>query len=172
VVTSARPGHDAPVLDQRGGNLALDLFVLDQHLGQLVDAALLPTGLTGALYAVYSQLAHQSQTPGQLTKALGVRPTTLSGYLSTMERRGHLSRVRHESDGRSRVLVLTPEGRQQWEDARPHFRRAIQALNSQVGDADAVEELRRRLGSLDGAVQSAIAAVTAQVSPEGRRPGA
>ena len=151
----SRPDEDGPVLDQRGGNLALDLFVLDQHLGQLVDAALQPTGLTGALYAVYSQLAARSQTPGQLTESLGVRPTTLSGYLSTMERRGHLSRVRHESDGRSRVLVLTPEGRRQWADAGPHFRRAIQDLDRRIGDAADVDALRRQLGRLDTAIRAA-----------------
>jgi len=164
---ASRPGEDGPVLDQRGGNLALDLFVLDQHLGQLVDAALQPTGLTGALYAVYSQLAAQSQTPGQLTESLGVRPTTLSGYLSTMEGRSHLSRERHKSDGRSRVLVLTSEGRRQWADARPHFRRAIQALDRHIGDAADVDALRRQLGRLDAAVRSATEAVADGI----RRPG-
>jgi hypothetical protein len=77
------------VLDQRGANIALDLFVVDQRLGQLIDGALLPTGLNAALYAVYSQLAIREQTPGRLAGLLGIRPTTLSGYLSSMVTRDH-----------------------------------------------------------------------------------
>ena len=111
--------REGPVVDQPGGNVALDLFVLDQHLGQLMDQALVGTGITGALYAVYSQLATRSLTPGQLSQTLGVRPTTLSGYLAAMERSGHLTRVRHQSDGRSRVLALTEAGLAQWQEARP-----------------------------------------------------
>ena len=37
------------VVEQRGANLALDLFVIDQHLGSLMDATLAGTGLTGTL---------------------------------------------------------------------------------------------------------------------------
>jgi hypothetical protein len=43
--------------------VALDLFVVDQHLGALLDATLAGTGLTASLYAVYSQLAQGQRTP-------------------------------------------------------------------------------------------------------------
>jgi hypothetical protein len=43
------------VLDQPGGNLALDLFVLAQHLNSMLDAAFAGTGATPSQYAVYSR---------------------------------------------------------------------------------------------------------------------
>ena len=96
------------VVDQRGGNVALDMFVVDQHLGSLIDATLAEASVTAALYAVYSQLAQGPRTPGQLSETLGVRPTTLSGYLATMVGWGHASRSRNELDGRSSVLASGP----------------------------------------------------------------
>jgi DNA-binding MarR family transcriptional regulator len=83
------------VLDQPGGNLALDLFVLSQHLGGMLDAAFTGTGVTPAQYAVYSQLGEQAATPRRLGATLGLAPATVSNYLNTIERRGHLVRTPH-----------------------------------------------------------------------------
>ena len=95
------------VLDQRGGNVALDLFVVDQHLGSLVDATLAEAGITGNLYAVYSQLAQGPRTPGQLSETLGVRPTTLSGYLATMAGSG--ARVQVQEPARRSFVGARPD---------------------------------------------------------------
>jgi DNA-binding MarR family transcriptional regulator len=140
------------VVDQRGGNVALDLFVVDQHLGSLVDTALAEAGVTAALYAVYSQLAQGPRTPGQLTETLGVRPTTLSGYLATLARSGHMSRARNLHDGRSSVLSLTEAGHDKVRECRPLMRRALKALHTELGSADDVRAARAVVARLDDAI--------------------
>jgi DNA-binding MarR family transcriptional regulator len=143
------------VVDQRGGNVALDLFVVDQHLGSLVDATLAEAGLTGSLYAVYSQLAQGPRTPRQVSETLGVRPTTLSGYLATMAGWGHVSRSRNEHDGRSSVLTLTEAGHAKVRECRPLMRRALTALNAEIGSADDVQAARALIARIDAAIQVA-----------------
>ncbi len=143
------------VVDQRGGNLALDLFVVDQHLGSFVDATLAEAGLTGSLYAVYSQLAQGPSTPGRLSETLGVRPTTLSGYLATMAERGHVSRSRNEHDGRSSVLSLTEAGHAKVGECRPLMQRAVKTLNAELGSAGDVDAARVLIARIDDAIQVA-----------------
>jgi DNA-binding MarR family transcriptional regulator len=143
------------VVDQRGGNVALDLFVVDQHLGALLDATLAPAGLTASLYAVYSQLAQGPRTPRQLGETLGVRPTTLSGYLATMTGWGHASRTRNELDGRSSVLELTEAGHDKVRECRPLMQRAMKTVNAQLGSADDVRAARTLIARVDAAIQEA-----------------
>lgn len=143
------------VVDQPGGNLALDLFVVDQHLGSLVDVALAAAGVTASLYAVYSQLAQDPRTPGQLSQTLGVRPTTLSGYLATMAGWGHVSRSRNQRDGRSSVVSLTEAGHAKVRECRPLMQRAMRTLNAELGSADEVRAARALLVRIDDAIQVA-----------------
>jgi DNA-binding MarR family transcriptional regulator len=143
------------VVDQRGGNVALDLFVVDQRLGSLLDATLAPAGVTASLYAVYSQLAQGARTPGQLSETLGVRPTTLSGYLATMARWEHVSRSRNQHDGRSSVLSLTEAGHAKVRECRPLMQRAVKTLNAEIGSADDVQAARVVLARIEDAIQVA-----------------
>jgi DNA-binding MarR family transcriptional regulator len=143
------------VVEQRGANLALDLFVIDQHLGSLMDATLAGTGITGTLYAVYSQLAVGPRTPGQLSAVLGIRPTTLSGYLATMARGGHTARVRNERDGRSSLISLTVAGEAKVRECRPLVRRVLRAIDGAIGSPGDVERARQLLVRIDDALQSA-----------------
>jgi DNA-binding MarR family transcriptional regulator len=153
-VTRARSAG-AYVVDQPGGNVALDLFVVDQHLGAVLDAALAPVGLTASLYAVYSQLGGGALTPGSLCELLGIRPTTLSGYLATMRRAGHLTRVRNARDGRSWLVELTASGRDKLEECRPVMRSVVRAIEGRIGPADQVRQVRELLGRLDRAITGA-----------------
>jgi len=143
------------VLEQRGGNLTLDLFVLMQHLSALLEEAFAGSGISASQYAVYSQLARGSVTPGELGHTLGLRPATLSGYLATMESRGHVARTRSDADRRSHVLALTPQGRAQWEAGRARIRAVVRSLTTELGGADEVRAMRLLLGRLDDAVLAA-----------------
>jgi DNA-binding MarR family transcriptional regulator len=105
---------------------------------------------------VYSQLAPAPKTPRQLGDLLGVRPPTLSGYLATMDKRGHLSRTPHQRDGRSTWLELTPAGRDQWQNGRVRMGFAVRALNAQLGGAGGVPAVRSRLAELDDALLAAV----------------
>lgn len=140
------------VLDQRGGNVALDLFVLNQHLGALLDVAFAGTGVTPSQYAVYSQLGDRISTPGRIGQTLGLRPGTLSGYLAAMESRGHLTRTRSERDGRSHQIALSADGLTTWRDCRDRMRTAVRALNARLGSTAERDELRHKLGALDDAI--------------------
>lgn len=144
------------VLDQRGGNVVLDLFVLHQHLGGLLTAALEPTGVTPAQYAVYSQLGQRDQTPSELGRTLGLPLPTLSGYLATMERRGDIARTRSDRDGRSHVVALTDDGRARLEECRPRMRQVVAALNAELGGRDAAEGVREVLAGLDDAIRAVV----------------
>lgn len=152
----AAAGTGQYVVDQAGSNVALDLFVLDQHLGMVLDTALAAVGVTASLYAVYSQLARGPLTPKALCDLLGIRPTTLSGYVGTMQRAGHLTRVRNEHDGRSWLLELTESGRGKVDACRPVMRRVVGAIEAELGSPDDVRGARELLGRLDRAVLAAL----------------
>jgi DNA-binding MarR family transcriptional regulator len=153
---TTRPAPTPFVVDQPGGNVALDLFVLDQHLGMVLDTALVPTGVTASAYAVYGQLAQGPTTPSRLSETLGIRPTTLSGHLATMQKAGHVTRVRNERDGRSWFLELTDAGRAKTEECRQVVGRVVRSVNSALGSADEVREVREVLARLDRAVVAAL----------------
>ncbi|HET6167392.1 MAG TPA: MarR family transcriptional regulator [Marmoricola sp.] len=126
------------------GNLVLDLFVLQQRIGALLDEALTGTGVRPAEYAVYSQLGIDAMSPGEITARLGVTPSTLTGHLAAIEARGHLHRETDPGDRRSRRLVLTSTGRRALEDCRQRFKAAVDALYAelQVDPAEARDVLR------------------------------
>ena len=113
-----------------GGNVVLDLFVLQQRIGELMEQALAGTDVRPAEYAVYSQLAIAPMTPSELCARLGVTPSTLTGHAAALTRRGHVVRVRDEHDGRSYRLELTAEGRRVLGECRRGFRRMLRRLTS------------------------------------------
>lgn len=137
-----------------GGNLVLDLFVLQQRIGELMAAALEGTGVRPAEYAVYSQLGDGIATARDLTLALGLTPSTLTGHLAAIERRGHLQRAANPSDGRSHVLALTPAG----DKARERCRRAFAAMLRRLDDELEIEtgDVRRMLAQVDAAAMRAM----------------
>jgi DNA-binding MarR family transcriptional regulator len=146
------PPVSSYVVDQPGANVALDLFVLDQHLGVVLDAALAPTGVTASPYAVYGQLAVAAMTPSRLSEVLGIRPTTLSGYLAAMQRAGHVVRARNERDGRSWLLELTDAGHAKAEECRRVVQRIVGEIDAQLGSPEEVRRVREVLALLDRAL--------------------
>lgn len=149
------PIDSDPVVDHSGANLALDIFVLDQRLGALLDVVLRGTGVSSAQFAVYSQISRGIKSPKELLAVLGLRPATLSGYLSSMERRGDLNRSREASDRREHRLALTRQGRATYARCLERFRIAVQAMTSELGGIDEINALRSALGKIDAAIQRA-----------------
>ncbi|MBT9273716.1 MarR family transcriptional regulator [Phycicoccus sp. MAQZ13P-2] len=143
------------VLDQVGGNVALDLFIVTERVGSLLSAALAGTEVSPSQYAVYSQLMQAPRTPSELSELLGIPRSTLSGYLATMLRRGDVTRKRSLDDGRSWLISLSPAGRVRTQECSPRIQRAIRALNSHLGSAAEVLIVRQTLGRIDGAVRAA-----------------
>jgi DNA-binding MarR family transcriptional regulator len=75
--------------------------------GELVDLDLTPSE-TNAL----ANLADgRGRTVSELGAAIGTKPTTLTGVLDRLERRGHITRGTIAGDRRSVLIELTPTGR-------------------------------------------------------------
>ena len=110
------------------GNLVLDLFVLQQRIGELMELALAGTEVRPAEYAVYSQLGIAPMTPRELGARLGLTPSTLTGYLAAMERRGHTHKLAQPHDGRSYRVELTGTGRTTLATCRRGFRNMLGRL--------------------------------------------
>lgn len=74
---------------------------------ELVDLDLTPSE-TNAL----ANLADgRGRTVSELGAAIGSKPTTLTGVLDRLERRGHITRGVRSGDRRSVLIELTPSGR-------------------------------------------------------------
>jgi len=149
MVSDARRQVGAPE-----GNVVLDLFVLQQRVGELMELALAGTGVRPAEYAVYSQLAIEPMTPRELCARLGVTPSTLTGHAEALARRGHVVRVRDPHDGRSYRLELTTEGRRVVADCRARFRRVLRRLTGSLPVPH--DEVRRTLAMLDATAASVV----------------
>ncbi len=147
------------------GNVVLDLFVLHQRVGDLMEVALDGTGIRPAEYAVYSQLAAAALTPRELSARLGVTPSTLTGLLEALARRDHIVRERDPADGRSYRVRLTDAGRDQHRNALAGFRRMLGHYESRLPVEPSV--VRELLTTLD---QTAARVVDELSSDSAHRP--
>jgi DNA-binding MarR family transcriptional regulator len=128
------------------GNVILDLFVLHQRIGALLDKALDGTGVRPAEFAVYSQLGIDTMTPRELTARLGVTASTLTGHLAAIERRGDIRRLTDTQDRRSHRLRLTDSGQRRLARCRERFRLALTSLEAEIGvDVNAVRHHLREV---------------------------
>jgi DNA-binding MarR family transcriptional regulator len=139
------------------GNLILDLFVLHQRVGELMDVALAGTGVRPSEFAVYSQLGPRAMTPRELSSRLGLTASTLSGLLAAIERRGDVCRRDNPDDGRSYRVELTEPGRVRLRECRTAFRRALRRLDREL--TRPADELRAGLLEIDTAAAATISAL-------------
>jgi DNA-binding MarR family transcriptional regulator len=85
--------------------LFLQPFVVSQLSGRLIEQVVEGSDVTPAEYAVTSWLnATGSATPGEISRELGITPTTLSAMIDRLVKKKQVRRVRHPEDGRSYVL--------------------------------------------------------------------
>ena len=130
------------------------MFALSSRLGAYLDRALVGTGLRPVEYAVYSLMLEAGpRTPSELAAALGVPPSTMSGYLRPMLERGHARRIPNPTDGRSFRVVLTDAGRAAHRAANPAFSGADRAILDAL-DRPA-DEVREALQAVADAVDRA-----------------
>lgn len=138
--------------------ILLQAFAIQQLSGDLLRAELGDT-MSPPRFGVQSVLgALGPLTPGELARRLGMAPTTVSSWIARLEGDGALTRTPNAEDGRSVLLELTPLGREQLQEAMPHFRRAILALHEALGDD--VETVHEGQALLIEALESALAAST------------
>ncbi|MCU7826415.1 MarR family winged helix-turn-helix transcriptional regulator [Kitasatospora sp. DSM 101779] len=78
---------------------------------QLIAAELVDLDLTASEINALANLADgRGRTVSQLGAAVGTRPTTLTGVLDRLERRGHITRGTRAGDRRSVLIELTESG--------------------------------------------------------------
>ena len=82
-----------------------------------------PHGLTGAQYNLLNVLADSPAGLSQreLSDALVVDRSNVTGLLDRMERAGWVKRTDHPEDRRVYRVVLTAAGRRLWEDVTPRY---------------------------------------------------
>ncbi|MER7765495.1 MarR family transcriptional regulator [Kitasatospora sp. NPDC096140] len=79
---------------------------------QLLAAELVDLDLTASEINALANLADgRGRTVSELGAAVGTRPTTLTGILDRLERRGHITRGVRAGDRRSVLIELTATGR-------------------------------------------------------------
>jgi DNA-binding MarR family transcriptional regulator len=152
----------------RDGNVVLDLFVLQQRIAELMELALAGTGVRPAEYAVYSQLGIEPMAPRDLGSRLGVTPSTLTGHLAALERRGHVRKSPDPVDRRSYRVELTASGRRTWRACRSGFRAMLERLEGGLELPEA--EVRAVLSGLERTAAAVAADLRAEVSTPGAAP--
>ena len=107
--------------DAAAGMTAVTSVMRAQQLMQAsVDAALKPHKLTFARYEMLRMLAFTRAGRLPLASAidrLQVHPTSVTNTVERLVKDGYIERVKHPSDGRAALLLLTESGRAVVEDA-------------------------------------------------------
>src|SRR4051794_41624551 len=82
-------------------NVLFSTWLVSRAVNDLVDRAVLGSGLTGDEFAIYSLLVAGPITPTELATWMAAPPTTISSFIKRLESRGHLAREPNPRDGRS-----------------------------------------------------------------------
>jgi DNA-binding MarR family transcriptional regulator len=127
--------------------LFLQPFVVSQLSGTLIEQIVEGSDVTASEYAVTSWLnVVGSATPGELSRELGITPTTLSAMIERLARKKQVRRVRHPDDGRSYVLEPTAQGKATNARNGKRFLKTIERLRENLdGDPEEILEAMRRL---------------------------
>lgn len=107
-------------------------------LSRRFDEAFRPLGLTNGQFSLMMAL-NRAKAPsiGQVSTLLAMDRTTLTANLKPLVRRGLVAVTTDEADRRSRLLTLTPAGRELLVGAVPVWKQTHAALERLVGrDSD------------------------------------
>jgi DNA-binding MarR family transcriptional regulator len=137
--------------------LLFAVWTLSHSVGGLLDQAFRDAPLNPDEYGFYSAV-HENQpaTPATLAAVAGMPTTTVSSYLSRLIDRGHISKTRNPSDGRSFLVELTPSGMKALEENSLRFVPAQDAVIETLSLP--VERVMGTLEKLTEAVKTATAA--------------
>jgi DNA-binding MarR family transcriptional regulator len=122
-------------------------------LARRFDRALKPVGLTNGQFSLLMSLNRPDlpgvprATVGSVAELLGIDRTTLTAAARVLVRRDLMAVRMEPGDRRSKVLVLTPEGRRVLAEAVPIWTREHEALEAELGTGGA-NRFRKELGIL------------------------
>lgn len=116
----------------------LKLRQLMRRVAQLYDAEVGKTGLRGTQYSLLSYVARLGPVrPVDLARAMKVDASTLTRNLRPLMAMG-LLQLDAGADARSRLVNITPAGREKRQEAQRRWRVAQEALNQRLGAARVV----------------------------------
>jgi DNA-binding MarR family transcriptional regulator len=129
------------------GSIIQELWVAARYGLALADAELRAAGVELDEYGFLSFVGVlQPVTRTRLSKASGLRRTTLRDAVARLIERGHVEERPNPRDGRSTLLSLTPTGQQIFDRGRPAFSRALKSLDATLdGKLHEHEEAVRRV---------------------------
>jgi len=121
------------------GCTSFKLRQLSRRVSQHYDRIVATAGLKTTQYSLLSHVHRLGPLrPGELAAAMDMDKSTLTRNLQPLVAQGWVE-VGAGSDGRSRVVELTPEGRAKRAEAQREWKRAQVALNDQLGVARVAE---------------------------------
>jgi len=121
--------------------LLYQLYLASTESRRFMRLALRETDMSGEEYGIYSYFyANGPRTLSQAATQLGYPVTTLASLVGPIVDSGHLVRRSHPTDGRARLLELSPGGKERIDAAIPSFTAAYQALLTRLEESDADTE--------------------------------
>jgi DNA-binding MarR family transcriptional regulator len=136
-------------------SLLFDVWLIGHAMSTLIDEALVPAGISGDDYGLYSLLRGWGPaTPSQISRWTGMRPTTVSVSLKRMAGRGHAQQQANPDDGRSYLVGLSEAGIAAHIEATPLFLAAATRLAGDLSSNQ--QEERSTLQRIDAAFRSAL----------------
>ena len=139
--------YEATVL-VRDSCLCLHVQRAARALARRFDDALRPFGLTNGQFSLLMSLNRPEPPPmGPVASLLAMDRTTLTAALKPLERRGLVKLSQDPTDRRTRILLLTNQGRDLLARALPVWEQTHYAVEQQVPDG-VPELLRKNLRAL------------------------
>ena len=103
---------------------------------RIYDRELTKAGLDVTQFGLLTALAATGEVnQKRLSAGLGMDSTTLTRTLARLRKQGWV-RVKFGTDRRERFFSLTPAGRRQLAEAKPHWHAAEQSLREGLGEKD------------------------------------
>ena len=137
--------------------LFLQPHVVANLSGTLIEEIVEGSGITASEFAVSSWVnVRGTSTPGELSRELGLSPTTVSAMVDRLVRKKQLRRARHPEDGRSYVLEPTAKGRSTQAAIGKRFAKKLQAVRGNLAEGDA-EEILEAMRRLEDALRKTLA---------------
>jgi DNA-binding MarR family transcriptional regulator len=128
----------------------VELWALGQAIDRLVQDELRRRKASGTLLAVLAAASRGAMTTSELADLLGQAFMTTSDQVDRLEARREVCRIPNPSDGRSRLIEITPRGHRRLQASGPHIRALSHAIAGRL-EMDlpkvraAVADLRRAI---------------------------
>jgi DNA-binding MarR family transcriptional regulator len=107
-----------------------------RSVSRLYDAQLAPAELKGSQYSLLSHVLMLGPIgPSELAVHMGMDASTLTRNLRPLIDRGWVLQG-PGANARSRSISITPAGREKQAEAKLHWKRAQQSLNTLLGDGE------------------------------------